>query len=72
MPLEEVSVFCLLLFVQVFYVDYGNRASVALDHLREIPAHLQELPFQVGFSVLTTQRTVCGGRWGLNSSHFRL
>uniref|UniRef100_A0A8D0GJ38 ATP-dependent RNA helicase TDRD9 n=1 Tax=Sphenodon punctatus TaxID=8508 RepID=A0A8D0GJ38_SPHPU len=32
---------------EVFFVDYGNRSRVALDELRKIPSHLQELPFQV-------------------------
>lgn len=34
-------------FLQVFFVDYGNRSHVDLDLLMEIPHQLLELPFQV-------------------------
>lgn len=35
-------------YLQVFFVDYGNKSHVALDLLMEIPSQLLELPFQVG------------------------
>ncbi|KAJ6661880.1 hypothetical protein lerEdw1_013051, partial [Lerista edwardsae] len=58
---------------EVFYVDYGNRASVALDHLREIPGHLQELPFQaLEFKVRrmrpSAQSLICGEQWSYAAS----
>ncbi|XP_053218290.1 ATP-dependent RNA helicase TDRD9 isoform X1 [Podarcis raffonei] len=53
---------------EVFYVDYGNRSKVALGHLREIPSHLRELPFQaLEFKLRrmrpSAQSLVCGEQW---------
>ncbi|XP_066468396.1 ATP-dependent RNA helicase TDRD9 [Tiliqua scincoides] len=58
---------------EVFYVDYGNRASVALDHLREIPGHLRELPFQaLEFKVRrmrpSAQSLICGEQWSYTAT----
>ncbi|XP_060118901.1 ATP-dependent RNA helicase TDRD9 [Heteronotia binoei] len=59
--------------VEVFYVDYGNRSKVALDHLREIPDHLRKLPFQaLEFKVRrmrpSAQSLVCGEQWSYAAS----
>ncbi|XP_054828112.1 ATP-dependent RNA helicase TDRD9 [Eublepharis macularius] len=59
--------------VEVFYVDYGNRSKVALDHLREIPDHLRKLPFQaLEFKVRrmrpSSQSLVCGEQWSYAAS----
>ncbi|XP_061468264.1 ATP-dependent RNA helicase TDRD9 isoform X2 [Rhineura floridana] len=58
---------------EVFYVDYGNRSKVALDHLREIPSHLRELSFQaLEFKVRrmrpSAQSLVCGEQWSYAAS----
>ncbi|XP_042302937.1 ATP-dependent RNA helicase TDRD9 isoform X2 [Sceloporus undulatus] len=58
---------------EVFYVDYGNRSKVALDCLREIPSHLQELPFQaLEFKVRrmrpSAHSLVCGEQWSRAAS----
>ncbi|XP_071894342.1 ATP-dependent RNA helicase TDRD9 isoform X3 [Anas platyrhynchos] len=39
-------------FAEVFFVDYGNRSKVPLKKLKEIPSHLQELPFQQSHDLL--------------------
>nr|XP_056707227.1 ATP-dependent RNA helicase TDRD9 [Euleptes europaea] len=59
--------------VEVFYVDYGNRSKVALDHLREIPDHLRTLPFQALEFKLRRIRPsahslVCGEQWSYAAS----
>ncbi|XP_063146460.1 ATP-dependent RNA helicase TDRD9 [Candoia aspera] len=58
---------------EVFYVDYGNRSKVALNQLREIPSHLQEIPFQaLEFKVRrmrpSAQSLVCGEQWSYAAS----
>ncbi|GCC30391.1 hypothetical protein chiPu_0008842 [Chiloscyllium punctatum] len=39
---------------EVFFVDYGNTAKVAIDLLRNIPHNLLELPFQISHEQLKT------------------
>ncbi|KAJ7345223.1 hypothetical protein JRQ81_001173, partial [Phrynocephalus forsythii] len=58
---------------EVFYVDYGNRSKVALDHLRDIPVRLQEIPFQaLEFKVRSmrpsAQSLICGEQWSRKAS----
>ncbi|KAB0369475.1 hypothetical protein FD755_019480, partial [Muntiacus reevesi] len=53
---------------EVFFVDYGNRARVALGVLMEIPCQFLELPFQaLEFKICkmrpSAQCLVCGERW---------
>ncbi|XFG12231.1 hypothetical protein AB1E19_015855 [Capra hircus] len=53
---------------EVFFVDYGNRARVALGVLREMPCRFLELPFQaLEFKICKMRPSarclVCGERW---------
>ncbi|XP_035182722.1 ATP-dependent RNA helicase TDRD9 isoform X1 [Oxyura jamaicensis] len=60
-------------FAEVFFVDYGNRSKVPLKKLKEIPSHLQELPFQaLEFKICkmrpSAKSLVCGERWSYSAS----
>ncbi|NXI69456.1 TDRD9 helicase, partial [Anseranas semipalmata] len=60
-------------FAEVFFVDYGNRSRVPLKKLKEIPSHLQELPFQaLEFKICkmrpSAKSLVCGERWSYSAS----
>ncbi|XP_067588679.1 ATP-dependent RNA helicase TDRD9 isoform X2 [Pseudorca crassidens] len=58
---------------EVFFVDYGNRAHVALDVLMEIPCQFLELPFQaLEFKICKMRPSarcrVCGEHWSGRAS----
>ncbi|MBW00006.1 putative ATP-dependent RNA helicase TDRD9, partial [Eschrichtius robustus] len=58
---------------EVFFVDYGNRAHVALDVLMEIPCQFLELPFQaLEFKICKMRPSarclVCGEHWSSRAS----
>ncbi|XP_057589558.1 ATP-dependent RNA helicase TDRD9 [Hippopotamus amphibius kiboko] len=58
---------------EVFFVDYGNRAHVALGVLMEIPCQLLELPFQaLEFKICKMRPSarclVCGEHWSGEAS----
>ncbi|XP_007176292.2 ATP-dependent RNA helicase TDRD9 isoform X2 [Balaenoptera acutorostrata] len=58
---------------EVFFVDYGNRAHVALDVLMEIPSQFLELPFQaLEFKICKMRPSarclVCGEHWSGRAS----
>ncbi|NXC43189.1 TDRD9 helicase, partial [Penelope pileata] len=58
---------------EVFFVDYGNRSKVPLKKLKEIPSHLQELPFQaLEFKICkmrpSAKSFVCGEQWSYSAS----
>nr|XP_051690899.1 ATP-dependent RNA helicase TDRD9 isoform X2 [Oryctolagus cuniculus] len=58
---------------EVFFVDYGNRAHVALSLLMEIPSQFLELPFQaLEFKVCkmrpSAKSLVCGEHWSGRAS----
>uniref|UniRef100_A0A8B9TN04 ATP-dependent RNA helicase TDRD9 n=1 Tax=Anas platyrhynchos TaxID=8839 RepID=A0A8B9TN04_ANAPL len=60
-------------FAEVFFVDYGNRSKVPLKKLKEIPSHLQELPFQALEFKISKMRPsakslVCGEQWSYSAS----
>ncbi|NWQ77822.1 TDRD9 helicase, partial [Columbina picui] len=60
-------------FVEVFFVDYGNRSKVLLNRLKEIPSCLRELPFQaLEFKIRnmrpSAKSLVCGERWSYSAS----
>ncbi|XP_044788759.1 ATP-dependent RNA helicase TDRD9 isoform X4 [Bubalus bubalis] len=58
---------------EVFFVDYGNRARVALGVLMEMPCQFLELPFQaLEFKICKMRPSarclVCGERWSGGAS----
>ncbi|XP_037756977.2 ATP-dependent RNA helicase TDRD9 [Chelonia mydas] len=58
---------------EVFFVDYGNRSRVFLNHLKEIPNYLRELPFQaLEFKMCkmrpSAKSLVCGEQWSYGAS----
>uniref|UniRef100_A0A3Q1LTL4 ATP-dependent RNA helicase TDRD9 n=1 Tax=Bos taurus TaxID=9913 RepID=A0A3Q1LTL4_BOVIN len=58
---------------EVFFVDYGNRARVALGVLMEMPCQFLELPFQaLEFKICKMRPSarclVCGERWSSGAS----
>ncbi|XP_026976486.1 ATP-dependent RNA helicase TDRD9 [Sagmatias obliquidens] len=58
---------------EVFFVDYGNRAHVALDVLMEVPCQFLELPFQaLEFKICKMRPSarcrVCGEHWSGRAS----
>ncbi|XP_021259648.1 putative ATP-dependent RNA helicase TDRD9 isoform X2 [Numida meleagris] len=60
-------------FAEVFFVDYGDRSKVPLKKLKEIPSHLQELPFQaLEFKICkmrpSAKSLVCGEQWSYSAS----
>ncbi|XP_043930431.1 ATP-dependent RNA helicase TDRD9 [Protopterus annectens] len=57
---------------EVFFVDYGNTASVNINLLRTIPPHLLDLPFQaLEFQICkmrpSAMSQVCGDEWCLGA-----
>ncbi|KAG8449310.1 hypothetical protein GDO86_016093 [Hymenochirus boettgeri] len=57
----------------VFFVDYGNKLTVELSVLREIPACLLELPFQaLEFKICkmrpSAKSLICGEQWSRSAS----
>ncbi|XP_063073418.1 ATP-dependent RNA helicase TDRD9 [Engraulis encrasicolus] len=56
------------LSVEVFFLDFGNTATVPTSSLRELPPELQTMPFQaqefqLAFLAPSAQSIICGDRW---------
>lgn len=46
--------FCFLFYHQVFFLDYGNISQVLVSTLKEMSERHMELPFQVSFSLVSS------------------